>query len=111
MRKAKIMFKNEEAGLLSQHDDGTFIFKYADAWFGNNSKPALSLTFPKSIQVFQQDYLFAFFYNMLPEGANKNAVCKSMRIDEKDYFGLLLATAKFDTIGAITIFPTDIDNE
>jgi HipA-like protein len=111
MRSAKIMFKNEEAGLLTQYDDGNFIFKYVDTWFANHSKPAISLTFPKSMQAYQQDYLFAFFYNMLPEGANKNAVCKSMRIDKKDNFGLLLATAKFDTIGAITILETKIDYE
>jgi serine/threonine-protein kinase HipA len=28
---------------------------------------------------------------------------RQLKIDEKDYFGLLLGTAKTDTIGAITI--------
>ena len=44
-----------------------------------------------------------FFYNMLSEGANKALQCASLKIDETDSFGLLLATAKHDTIGAITI--------
>jgi len=40
---------------------------------------------------------------MLPEGSNKQTVCFENRIDAKDYFGILITTAKQDTIGAITI--------
>jgi serine/threonine-protein kinase HipA len=43
------------------------------------------------------------FYNMLPEGVNKQAVCQRMRIDPDDYFGLLLITARHDSIGAVTV--------
>jgi serine/threonine-protein kinase HipA len=28
-----------------------------------------------------------------------------LRIDEKDHFGILLATAQYDTVGAITVKP------
>ena len=40
---------------------------------------------------------------MLAEGANKAYQCRTLRIDEDDAFGLLLATAHTDTIGAITV--------
>jgi serine/threonine-protein kinase HipA len=40
---------------------------------------------------------------MLSEGANKAVQCQTLKIDEDDAFGLLLATAWNDTIGAITI--------
>jgi serine/threonine-protein kinase HipA len=40
---------------------------------------------------------------MLPEGTNKQAICKLNKIDLNDYFGLLLTVATEDTIGAITI--------
>ena len=40
---------------------------------------------------------------MLPEGTNKLALCKQNRIDQNDYFGLLITVAGKDTIGAITI--------
>jgi serine/threonine-protein kinase HipA len=43
------------------------------------------------------------FFHLLPEGANKQAVCKFKKIDPSDHFGILLNTAQFDTIGAITI--------
>ena len=40
---------------------------------------------------------------MLPEGSNKQVVCKFNRIDREDYFGLLMTTAKNDSIGAVTV--------
>jgi serine/threonine-protein kinase HipA len=42
---------------------------------------------------------------MLSEGANREMQSRMLRIDEKDDFGILLATAQYDTIGAITVKP------
>lgn len=103
MRQASILYKNESAGLLTQLDNGSFVFRYHDNWFKEDYKPAISFTLPKNQQEYRSEHLFPFFYNMLPEGSNKQVVCFELRIDPKDYFGLLLATAKFDTIGAIQI--------
>lgn len=103
MRKAKILFKDEEAGVLTQLDDGSFIFCYNDAWMSDSSKPDISLTLPKAGQEFRSEFLFPFFYNMLPEGSNKQVVCKLNKIDQTDYFGLLMTTAKYDSIGAVRV--------
>lgn len=103
MRQAKILFKEVEAGVLTQLDDGSFTFRYHDAWFTNSAKQGISLTLPKSQQVFHSKYLFPFFFNMLPEGSNKQVVCKYMRIDVDDYFGLLMISAKNDSIGAVKV--------
>ncbi len=103
MRQAAILYKKETAGLLTQLDDGSFIFRYNDHWFSDVSKPAISLTLSKKKQEYQSESFFPFFYNMLPEGSNKQTVCFENRIDTKDYFGILITTAKQDTIGAITI--------
>lgn len=103
MRKAKILYKNQEAGMLIQHDNGSFTFKYDNSWISDEAKPAISLTLPKSQQEYHSDFLFPFFYNMLPEGSNKQIVCKLNRLDLNDYFGLLLTTAKSDNIGAIKV--------
>jgi serine/threonine-protein kinase HipA len=103
MRQAKVLFKGEEAGLLTQHDDCSFTFRYHTSWLGNTSKPAISLTLPKVKQEYQSDFLFPFFYNMLPEGSNKQVACQLNRIDRDDHFGLLMITAKEDSIGAVSI--------
>ena len=109
MRKATVLFKDEEAGLLTQHDDGSFTFRYQDAWIKDSTKPAVSLTLPKTKKEFQSKFLFPFFYNMLPEGSNKQVVCSHNRIDKDDYFGLLMITAKVDSIGAVRVIK--IENE
>jgi HipA-like protein len=75
MRKAKILFKDEEAGVLTQLDDGSFSFDYNDNWIADSSKPAISPTLPKTEKEFNSKNLFPFFYNMLPEGSNKQVVC------------------------------------
>ncbi len=103
MRAAKILFKNEEAGILTQDDKGSFIFRYNEQWLANSKKHSISLTLPKNEVEFHSKILFPFFFNMLPEGSNKQVVCKLNRIDPDDYFGLLMTTATHDTIGAVSI--------
>lgn len=103
MRKAKILFKDQLAGFVVQHDDGSFIFNYDDIWFKDSSKPAISLTLPKTQQEFKSAHLFPFFYHLLPEGSNKQLICNQNRIDETDDFGILLSVAQYDTIGAVKV--------
>ncbi len=107
---AIILYKDEEVGVLTQHDDGSFLFKYNDNWLVNQNKPGISLTLPKTEKGFHSNYLFPFFYNMLPEGSNKQVACKLNRLDPKDDFGLLMTVAKYDSIGAVTVKKLAIDN-
>ena len=108
MRQASVLFKNEEAGKLTQLDDGSYRFQYNDAWLSDSSKPPISLTLPKTSVPYKSPHLFPFFYNMLPEGSNRQTVCYHLRIDEDDYFGILLATAKTDSIGAVRVIKLDM---
>ncbi|MDD3740341.1 MAG: HipA N-terminal domain-containing protein [Bacteroidales bacterium] len=103
MRKAKVLFKNEEAGELIQLDDGSFNFTYSDSWITDSSKQSISLTLPKSTISHVSEFLFPFFYNMLPEGTNKNVICSQKHIDSNDHFGLLMTVAENDSIGAVQI--------
>lgn len=107
MRQAKVLFKENEAGLLTQHDNGTFTFRYHELWLEDTSRPPVSLTLPKRVAPYESDFLFPFFYNMLPEGSNKQVICKLNQIDDDDYFGLLMVTAKNDAIGAVRVQKID----
>lgn len=109
MRQAKVLFNGIEAGRLIQHDDGSFTFRYDDSWFIDDQKPAISLTFPKSQKEYHSPYLFPFFYNMLPEGVNKEVIHTHNRIDSDDDFGLLLISTRHDSIGAINLLQIDPD--
>ncbi len=103
MRRAVVYYKGEDAGELIQADDGSFIFRYSQLWMADKAKPAISLTLPKTATEYHSKYMFPFFFNMLPEGSNKQAACRQLRIDKDDTFGLLVATAQYDTIGAVTL--------
>jgi serine/threonine-protein kinase HipA len=111
MRQAKVLRNGELVGYLTEDDRRNYTFIYDDAWFLDTKSPAVSLTLPKTQKAHQSEILFPFFFNMLSEGVNKRLQTTQLRIDENDSFGLLMATAQSDTIGAITIQPVDTERK
>jgi serine/threonine-protein kinase HipA len=105
MRKVEVYRNGMLAGLLIEEDRRHYVFRYDDSYFSDSTKPAISLTLPKTQQEYKSEFLFPFFFNMLSEGVNRKLQCTQLKIDEEDNFGLLAATAQFDTIGAVTIKP------
>jgi len=105
MRKAEIYRNGILAGFLTEEDRKRYVFRYDDAYFADSSKPAISLTLPKTRKEYHSDFLFPFFFNMLSEGVNRKLQSTQLRIDEEDNFGLLMATAQYDTVGAVTVKP------
>lgn len=107
MRAARVYRNGELAGMLIQNSPRSYEFKYYDRWFADPSKPAISLTLPKSQQEYRSEFLFPFFFNMLAEGVNRQLQSRQLQLDELDHFGLLLETARSNTIGAVTLEPVD----
>ncbi|MEE8437412.1 MAG: HipA N-terminal domain-containing protein [Candidatus Neomarinimicrobiota bacterium] len=105
MRTANVYRNGQLTGVLIQHRTDSYEFRYDDLWFSNNALPAISLTLSKTQQVHKSHHLFPFFFNILSEGVNRKLQCRQLKIDKTDYFGLLLATASIDTIGAVTVVP------
>ena len=93
------------AGILSEENRNSFVFRYDEHFFNDTTKPAISLTLPKSKMEYASQYLFPFFFNMLSEGVNRKLQSIQLKINEEDNFGLLMATAQYDTIGAVTVKP------
>jgi serine/threonine-protein kinase HipA len=106
MRSAEIYRNNIKAGILSESESG-YTFTYDPDYYNDILKPAISLSIPKTKLSYTSHYLFPFFFNMLSEGTNRTLQSKQLKIDENDFFGLLLATAQIDTIGAITVKPIE----
>lgn len=103
MRRALVLLNKVVAGTLMETDDKRYVFQYDESFLADTTNRSISLAFPKRKEEYVSEELFPFFFNMLSEGANKVLQCQSLKIDENDSFGLLLATAKYDSIGAITI--------
>lgn len=106
MRTVEIYRNGILAGMLTEENRRQYVFRYNDNYFIDTSKPPISLTLPKTQQEYRSNFLFPFFFNMLSEGVNKKLQCTQLKIDEEDNFGLLAATAQYDTIGAVTVHPT-----
>lgn len=106
-RLAAVYVKGDLAGFLTEVDSEHYIFRYDDVYFKDVSKPAVSLTMPKTQQEYRSSFLFPVFFNMTSEGENRLIQSRLLKIDEKDDFGILLATGHTDTIGAITVKQID----
>lgn len=106
MRTLEVYRNGILAGTLAEESKEYFVFRYDYNYFNDPSKAAISLTLPKTQKEYTSKFLFPFFYNMLSEGVNRKLQSLQLRIDEDDNFGLLLATAQHDTVGAITVKPT-----
>lgn len=105
MRSAEVYRNGILAGMLTKTNRRSYEFTYDSGYFSDPSRPPISLTLPKNQLVHTSDYLFPCFYNILSEGTNREIQMRQLKIDKQDFFGLLLATARYDTIGAITIQP------
>ena len=103
MKVAEIYCNGILAGLLTEENRRSFIFRYEDSYFNDISKPAVSLTLSKIQQEYRSEFLFPFFSNMAAEGANLAIQSRYLKIDEADILSLLGAPAKSDSIGAISV--------
>lgn len=103
MRQCKVLVNDKEAGVLQETDDRKYCFTYQENYHGN----PVCLAMPVRSETYQSDHLFPYFFNMLSEGANRQTQSMVLHIDENDDFGILLATAQNDTIGAVTVKPIE----
>ena len=101
MRQLEVYVNDVKAGRLTELKPGKgYIFVYTEAYV-KSDLPPVSLTLPKKIEPYVADYLFPAFTNKLPEGANRKVICREQRIDDKDFFGMLMATVGTDMIGSV----------
>ncbi|SHK72605.1 HipA N-terminal domain-containing protein [Xylanibacter ruminicola] len=103
MRQCKVLVHDVEAGVLQETDDSQYIFTYHSNYAG----APVCLAMPVRLEPYRSEHLFPYFFNMLSEGANRQTQSMFLHIDENDDFGILLATAQDDTIGAVTIKPIE----
>lgn len=103
MRQLVVYFNDIKAGVLIEHNPGAeYSFQYSHEYL-KSALPPISMTLPKRNGIYNSAKLFPFFSNMLPEGGNRAAICRTQRIDEEDFFGLLSAMADKDFIGAVSV--------
>lgn len=105
MRQCEVLVRNIRAGILSEEDNGEYVFAYDHAYLQKEGQQAVSLTLPLREEPYKSTCLFPFFFSLLSEGENRRIQAALLHIDINDDFGILLATAQCDTIGAVTVKP------
>lgn len=103
MRKVDVYYGDVFAGQLVELTRGSYEFVYDDAFLADSSTPPVSVNLPKSQKVYQADHIFPVFTNMLPEGANRRALCRVKKVDENDFFGMLEMICGMDAIGKFVL--------
>lgn len=99
----EVYFNQVLAGRLERTSEG-FEFSYDPSYLGDASNPPIALSFPKQSHPFRSTgHLFPFFAGLLSEGENRKIQNATLKIEERDLFSLLLATATRETIGAVTV--------
>lgn len=105
MRKCGVYVNGIEAGILVETDTPReYTFKYGKDYL-DKRLPAVCLAMPLREEEYRSRVLFPFFFNLLSEGENRSTQSSLHHIDQDDDFGILLATAQYDTVGSVTVKP------
>ena len=100
MRKARILVKGNEAGILYENLRGeSYSFIYNEGYRG----VPVSLTMPVSKREYNFRSFPPYFDGLLPEGFQLEGLLASKKIDRRDYFSQLIEVGG-DMTGAVTVF-------
>ncbi len=111
MRQGKVFYKDLVAGILTETDEGEYVFQYDHNYVKNNPEDFITFTMPVRVQLYKDNRLFPFFEGLIPEGWMLDIASENWKINKNDRMGLLLACCK-NCIGAVSIEPiTEEDGE
>jgi serine/threonine-protein kinase HipA len=109
MRQAIIKYNHIKAGILTEDDNGEYIFEYDQQYVKNYPKQFITFNMPVSATPYKSKRLFSFFDGLIPEGWLLNIAAESWRIKKNDRMGLLLACCH-NAIGAVSVHRTNASN-
>lgn len=109
MRKAKILYQDIVAGVLTETDEGEFIFRYDSSYIEKHPEKFITFTMPVRKESYVENRLFPFFEGLIPEGWLLNIASKNWKINRNDRMGLLLACCQ-NCIGAVSVHPISEEN-
>ena len=111
MRQGKVYYKNHFAGIISETNDGEFVFQYDEQYVKKHPKNYITFTMPVTNKPYMEKRLFAFFDGLIPEGWLLNIASENWKINSNDRMGLLLACCR-NCIGAVSVEPIlDVNGE
>jgi serine/threonine-protein kinase HipA len=110
MRTAEIFYHDMLAGILTETDEGHFIFQYDEKYVVEHPEQFLTFTMPVTKYPYHDKYLFPFFEGLIPEGWLLDVAKTHYKINPNDRMGLLLACCQ-NCIGAVSVKPLSNTND
>ena len=104
MRKGKVYYKDHFAGIITETDDGEFVFQYDKDFVKEHPNEFITFTMPVADKPYTDNRLFPFFEGLIPEGWLLDIASKNWKINKNDRMGLLLACCQ-NCIGAVSVIP------
>ncbi len=110
MRQANIYYQDNLAGVLTETDEGDFVFRYEVNYVKEHPNDFITFSMPVSDVPYREKRLFPFFEGLIPEGWLLDIASKNWKINRNDRMGLLLACCK-NCIGAVSVEPIITSDE
>ena len=110
MRRAEIFYKDLFAGILTETDEGEYIFQYDKKYVAKYPNQFLTFSLPVRELEYIENRLFPFFEGLIPEGWLLDIASKNWKINPNDRMGLLLACCQ-NCIGAVSVKPILTEDE
>ena len=110
MRQGKVYYKDHLAGILTEQDDGEYIFQYDERFRIEYPDEFITFTMPVTDKPYSDNRLFPFFEGLIPEGWLLDIASRNWKINPDDRMGLLLACCR-DCIGAVSVVPIVKEDE
>lgn len=104
MRKGKVYYKNHLAGIITETNEGEYVFQYDELYVKDYPKDFITFSMPVSDIPYTEKRLFPFFEGLIPEGWLLNIASDFWKINRNDRMGLLL-TCCHNCIGAVSVEP------
>lgn len=104
MRQGKVYYKDFFAGIITETNEGEYVFQYDPKYVKDHPDKFITFTMPVTDKPYYMNRLFPFFEGLLPEGWLLDKASEHWKIDKNDKMGLLLTCCR-DCIGAVSIEP------
>ncbi|TVP44710.1 MAG: phosphatidylinositol kinase [Mongoliibacter sp.] len=104
MRQAEIYYKDILAGMLTETEDGEYVFQYTEEYVQYFPGQFITFNMPVTSKPYISNRLFPFFEGLIPEGWLLDIASKTWKLNPNDRMGLLLACCQ-NCIGAVHVKP------
>ena len=107
MKRGKVYYNNHLAGIVTETNEGEYVFQYDNQYVKEYPNDFITFTMPVRVDPYTEKRLFPFFEGLIPEGWLLDIASENWKINQSDRMGLLLACCK-NCIGAVSVEPIPV---